>query len=324
LTVTDQIGCSATYTANIASKSVLEIRNVQVVNQQLQCAGDTRAEIGIQINSDANSQLQINWFKNGTSFATNSTNLTNLGPGSYEVVVTDINSNPNAPCIARQTIVINAPEVFTATEVETNGPKCYDANAQRNFTFTVSGGTAPFEYAVDGNTAVIFSTSQTVISGLSNDSHVITVTDSNQCAMQTFILEQLEPIAYSGASAFTIEPCAGVYDFALDENLITGGTPFYDTSGQPYYLYEWRGPNNFTAQDIATFEAESGSYFLTIIDGNNCESQELEFAFTPTYDPITVTKTITPVSCGANDDGAIAININGRNRPYTITWEHGL
>ncbi len=321
LTVTDQIGCSATYTANIASKSVLEIRNVQVVNQQLQCAGDTDAEIGIQINSDASSQLQINWFKNGTSFATNSTNLTNLGPGSYEVVVTDINSDPNAPCIARQTIVITAPEVFTATEVETNGPQCYDANAQRNFTFTVSGGTAPFEYAVDGNTAVIFSTSQTVISGLSNDSHVITVTDSNQCAVQTFILEQLEPIAYSGASAFTIEPCAGVYDFALDENLITGGTPFYDTSGQPYYLYEWRGPNNFTAQDIATFEAESGSYFLTIIDGNNCESQELEFAFTPTYDPITVTKTITPVSCGANDDGAIAININGGNRPYTITWE---
>ncbi|ASV29761.1 T9SS type B sorting domain-containing protein [Maribacter cobaltidurans] len=321
LTVTDQIGCSATYTANIASKSVLEIRNVQVVNQQLQCAGDTDAEIGIQITSDASSQIQINWFKNGTSFATNSTNLTNLGPGSYEVVVTDINSDPNAPCTARQTIVITAPEVFSATEVTTNGTQCYAANAQRSFTVEVSGGTAPYEYAVDGNTAVTFSTSQVVIAGLSNDSHVITVTDANQCAVQTFTLQRSEPITYNGTMAFTIEPCSGVYPFALDENLITGGTPFYDTNNQPYYLFEWRGPNNFSAQDITTFDAVSGSYFLTIVDGNNCESQELEFTFTPTYDPIMVNKTITPVSCGADDDGAIAITINGGNRPYDILWE---
>ncbi|WP_419213145.1 gliding motility-associated C-terminal domain-containing protein [Maribacter sp. X9] len=321
LTVTDQIGCSATYTANIASKSELEIRNVQVVNQQLRCAGDTDAEIGIQITSDASSQIQINWFKNGTSFATNSTNLTNLGPGSYEVVVTDINSDPNAPCTARQTIVITAPEVFTATEVVTNGAQCYAANAQRSFTVEVSGGTAPYEYSVDGNTAVMFSTSQVVITGLSNDSHVITVTDANQCAVQTFTLQRSEPITYNGTMSFTIEPCAGDYPFALDENLITGGTPFYDTNNQPYYLFEWRGPNNFSAQDITTFDAASGSYFLTIIDGNNCESQELEFTFTPTYDPITVSKTITPVSCGANDDGAIAITINGGKRPYSIVWE---
>lgn len=321
LTVADQIGCSATYTANIASKSVLEIRNVQVINQQLQCAGDTDAEIGIQISADASSQLQINWFRNGTSFATNSTNLTNLGAGSYEVVVTDGNSAPNAPCTARQTIVITAPEVFMATEVPTNSAQCYDADAQRNFSVNVRGGTAPYTYIVDGNTPVTFSTSQVTIPGLSSEGHVINVTDANQCAIQTFILNRLDPITYNGTRTFTIEPCESNYTFSLEEDLVSGGSPFYDAEGQPYYLYEWRGPNNFTALDIMSFVAEPGSYFLKVTDANACESQELEFGFSPTYDPITVNKTITPVSCGAIDDGAIAIDINGGNRPYTIVWE---
>jgi hypothetical protein len=321
INVTDQIGCSATFTANIASKAILEIENIQVINQQLQCAGDANAEIGIQLNADTSAQLQINWFRNGTSFATNSTNLTNLESGSYEVVVTDTNSDPNAPCTARQTIVITAPEVFTATEVVLNSAQCYDANAQRNFSFTIRGGTAPYEYSVDGATAVLFSTSQTLITGLSNDSHTISVTDANQCALETFTMVQLEPITYDGITSFVLEPCESYYAFLLDENLVAGGNPFYDTSGQPYFLYEWRGPNSFTAQDITAFNAESGSYFLTIIDGENCESEEIEFLFAPTFDPITVTNTITPVSCGANDDGAISITITGGNRPYTITWE---
>lgn len=321
LNVTDQIGCSATFTANIASKAILEIENIQVVNQQLQCAGDANAEIGIQLNADTSAQLQINWFRNGTSFATNSTNLTNLESGSYEVVVTDTNSDSNAPCTARQTMVITAPEVFTATEVVLNSAQCYDTNARRNFSFTIRGGTAPYEYSVDGATAVLFSTSQTLITGLSNDSHTITVTDANQCALQTFTMVQLEPITYAGITSFVLEPCESDYAFVLDENLVAGGNPFYDTSGQPYFLYEWRGPNSFTAQDITAFNAESGSYFLTVIDGENCESEEIEFLFAPTFDPITVTKTITPVSCGANDDGAISITITGGNRPYAFTWE---
>jgi trimeric autotransporter adhesin len=321
LNVTDQIGCSATFTANIASKSLLEIQNVQVTNQQLQCAGDNNAEIGIQIASDPNAQVQINWFRNGTSFAANSTQLTNLGAGSYEVVVTDGNSDPNAPCTARQTIVITAPPVFTATETVTSTVQCYDVDAQRRFAFTVNGGTAPYAYSVDGGTPISFTTAQATLTGLSNEGHVITVTDANQCAITTFNMPPLTPIAYAGPTAFVIEACENSYPFQLEEGWVSGGRPFLDTSGQPYYLYEWRGPNSFIAQDITELNAEEGSYFLTIIDRDNCESAEIEFVFSPTYEPLTVSRTLTPVSCGADDDGAISIEISGGNRPYTIVWE---
>ena len=321
LMVTDQIGCSATYTTNIASKQALEITSAQLVNEQLKCAGDMDAEIGIQISSDSNAQLQINWFRNGTSFVSNSTNLTNLGPGSYEVVVTDTNGDTDSPCEVRQSFEITAPEVFTAAEVSSEtSSSCYDPSGQRDFVVLVSGGTAPYQYQVDMDTPVLFSTEQTTISGLNNDAHIIAVTDSNTCETISFILEALQPIAYSGTTDFTIAACEENFAFELDTDLITGGNPFTDTSGS-FYLYEWRGPNGFVAQDITSFDAEAGSYFLTVLDADDCNSEEIEFTFSPTFDAISVESTITEVSCGAEGDGAISISISGGNRPYTIVWE---
>jgi hypothetical protein len=75
------------------------------------------------------------------------------------------------------------------------------------------------------------------------------------------------------------------------------------------------------AQDITSFDAVPGSYWLTITDSNDCSSEEIEFTFSTTYTPIVVNRTITPVSCGATNDGAISIAVSGGLRPYNIVWE---
>ncbi len=321
LSVTDQLGCSTTYTANVASKAQLEISSAQVINQQLQCAGDANAEISIQISADPSSQLQINWYKNGTSYATNNTSLTNLGGGSYEVVIIDTNSDANAPCTVRQTFDITAPAIFSATAITTGNGSCVDASAGREFTFSVQGGTAPYQYTLDNGTAVIFNNTQITISSLSNSSHVIAVTDANQCVVQTFTMDSYEAMDYNGAKSYTIPPCETEFAFSLNTNLITGGKPFMDGNNNPYYFYDWRGPNNFVAQDITSFDAVPGSYWLTVTDSNDCSSEEIEFTFNTTYAPIAVNRTITPVSCGAANDGAISITVSGGLRPYSIVWE---
>ncbi|MCM4167198.1 hypothetical protein KCTC52924_02778 [Arenibacter antarcticus] len=321
LSVTDQIGCSTTYTANIASKAAMEFSNMQVVNEQLQCAGDTNAEINIQLKSDPSSQLQISWYKNGTSYATNTTSLTNLGGGTYEIVVTDTNSDPNAPCTIRQAFVINAPEVFSATKVDTQSASCFDPNSGRSFTVAVQGGTAPYQYKLDNRTAVLFTTMETTINGLNSDSHVITVTDANQCTVQTFNINAYQALAYAGTKNYTLAPCEVEYDFVLDTNMVMGGTPFLDANNNSYYLYDWSGPNNFLAQDITSFTAVPGTYTLTISDSKDCTSQQIQFTFGTTYTPIVVDKNITPVSCGSTTDGAISIAVRGGLRPYSIVWE---
>ena len=319
LLVTDQIGCSATYTANIASKAELEFSSVQVINEQLQCAGEENAEISIQISADPSSQIQINWYKNGTSFATNNTSLSNLSEGTYEVIVTDTNSDPNTPCTINQTFVIVAPEAFSATKVDSGNAECVVENVGRSFTIAVQGGTVPYQYSIDNGTPVLFSTLETTITAISNDSHVITVTDTNQCVVETFTMDSYYAMSYAGTQSYTLEPCVTNLAFALDTNLVSGGNPFIDGNNASYYLYDWTGPDNFVAQDITSFNALPGTYILTITD--NCSTQEIEFIFNTTYSPITVDRLITPVSCGLTADGAISITINGGNRPYTIVWE---
>ncbi|MDX1363294.1 MAG: gliding motility-associated C-terminal domain-containing protein [Arenibacter latericius] len=321
LSVTDQIGCSTTYTANVASKGVLEFSSVQVVNEQLQCAGDSNAEINIQIKSDPSSQLQINWFKNGTSYATNTTNINNLGGGTYEVVVTDTNSDPNAPCTIRKTFSINAPEVFDAYEGGLQSTSCFDPNVGRSFTIVVQGGTAPYQYTLDNETAVLFNTKETTINGLNSDSHIITVTDANQCKVKSFSLDAYQALTYTGIKDVTLAPCEADYDFVLDTNFVTGGTPFTDANNTPFYLYDWTGPNNFNAQDVTSFTAIPGTYTLTITDSKDCTSQQIQFNFKTTYPPIVVNKDITSVSCGSTNDGAISIAVSGGSRPYSIIWE---
>ncbi len=321
LEVTDQVGCSATYTANIASKAELTISNVQLINEQLQCAGDTNAEISIQISADPTSQIQIDWLKNGTSFATNSTSLSNLGAGTYEVVVTDTNSDPSSPCTVRQSFTITAPEVFGATKVDTLDPECFDAAGGRTFTFAVQGGTQPYQYSLDGATAVSFNTDQVTVTSLSNDSHVIEVTDANGCVTETFVIPRFEAISYGGIQAYTIAACETNVPFALDTGLVLGGDPYLDSGNLPYYLYDWTGPNGFVAQDITGFDAVQGTYSLTITDSKGCASEIIDFTFSPTYVPIAVDRVITPVSCGVTDDGAISISVSGGNRPYSIVWE---
>ncbi len=321
LNVTDQLGCTATFTTNIASKSELSFTNVQVINEHLQCAGDTDAEINIQISADASSSLQIDWLKNGTSFATNNTSLANLGVGVYEVIVSDLNSDPTTPCTINQTVTITEPEIFSATEITTQDPECFDVAGTRTFTFSVQGGTQPFEYSVDGTTAVTFTTAQTTISALSNASHVITVTDANACVTETFLIDRFDPISYGGVRNYTLGTCESSFPFTLDTGLVSGGTPFMDTADQPYYLYDWMGSNGLMAQDVTSFEAVPGTYSLTITDSKGCTSESLDFTFGTAYEPIVVNSTITPVSCGAENDGAIAIVVSGGNRPYDINWE---
>ncbi|MFS4468942.1 PKD domain-containing protein [Maribacter sp. 2210JD10-5] len=321
LEVMDQLGCSATFTTNIASKSELSFANVQVINEQLQCAGDTNAEINIQISADGSSSLQIDWLRNGTSFATNSTSLANLRAGVYEVIVTDLNSDPGNPCSISQTITISEPEVFSATEIVTQDPECFDVAGTRTFTFSVTGGTQPYEYSVDGATAVTFTTMQATIPALSNDSHVITVTDANACVTETFLMDRFDPISYGGVRDFTLGTCEFDFDFSLDTSLLLGGSPFIDSDGQPYYLYDWTGPNGFIAQDIISFVAVPGTYSVVVTDSKGCTSESIDFTFGAAYEPLMVNRMITPVSCGADDDGAVTITVSGGNRPYTITWE---
>ena len=174
---------------------------------------------------------------------------------------------------------------------------------------------------------------------------------TNCTVLLNFEIEDLSSISYSGINDFTISACDDSYQGVFfDPFLISGGTPFLDASGQPYYSLKWDyypDPNstaNATAfnglSNNITFSPLPGKYNLTITDKNGCtitdasgNPQTIEFLFTPEFSGIEVVgvanasgASSTPVSCQIDaEDGTIAIDVQGENGsippPYEINWD---
>ena len=166
-----------------------------------------------------------------------------------------------------------------------------------------------------------------------------------------FTIEDLLPIKYSGQTDFIISACYDNYqDPFFDQFLVSGGTPFLDSSGQPYYSLNWTyypDPNSTANSTVfnslsnnVDFFPLPGVYQLGIQDKNGCtiidqsgNTATVEFTFTAEFNDILVSGVAdasgaysTPVSCQIDaEDGTIAISVQDQDGsaapPYEITWE---
>lgn len=317
LTVTDQIGCSATYTANVASKAALEITSVQITNENLQCAGDTDASISIQVASDVSSQLQINWYKNGSSFESNVTSLSGLGKGIYEVIITDTNSNTDSPCTVSETIEITAPEVFDAIKVSDSNPLCYEETARGTFVIKATGGTLPYQYTIDNGTPIDSNATDIVINTLITGEHTITVTDSNGCVVKTFLHTTQLPMP--------IEITLDTENSAAIDCNDTGAISIIPTGGSGNYFYAWQGPDySLSGQGLTTIAdlTNAGTYTVTVFDSNQCSTQQ-SFVLNDDTQSFSIEGTVTQPTCAQGFDSAsILLNLSSAViQPFTVEWE---
>ena len=93
------------------------------------------------------------------------------------MVIIDTNSDANAPCTVRQTFDISAPAIFSATAITAGNGSCVDASAGRDFTFSVQGGTAPYQYILNGDT-----TNNGVYLGLNAGTYSVSISDATGCS----------------------------------------------------------------------------------------------------------------------------------------------
>ena len=80
--------------------------------------------------------------------------------------------------------------------------------------------------------------------------------------------------------------------------------------------YIWS--NGQTTEDISNLPA--GDYCVTISDSAGCTLSDCVTLTAP--DPITVSETFTPATCGQNN-GSIDLTVNGGTGPYTYVWNTG-
>lgn len=181
-----------------------------------------------------------------------------LKAGTYHLVVKDLNN-----CEIAKDFTLTQPPVFSIQLTGTNITCVAPGFNNGSVDLAVTGGVAPYAYLWSNG-----ATTQD-ISNLTQGYYSVTVRYNNTCSLKDSVLIELPPpLTYtktvSDYNTFNIS-CNGLSD---------GSISITPTSGKAPFIYNWTGPNGFTAttKDISNLRA--GQYTIIITDLNSCTATE--------------------------------------------------
>ncbi len=289
ITVTDAGGCKDTssYTLTQPSSAV----SATSVVQDVDCFGSATGSINLTP-AGGTSPYTYLWSNNATT-----QDISGLTAGDYTVVITDAKD-----CEFTQTITVNGPATgLSQTNVVTD-VACFGENTGA-INLTVVGGTANYTYSWSNG-----ATSQD-LSGVAAGSYTVVITDANDCTLSATIVIDGPASALMQTNTVTDVSCFGENTGAI--NL----TPNGGTSG---YTYSWS--NGASTQDLSGVAA--GSYTVTITDANDCTLVETIVVGGPAA-ALSLTNSVTDVTCFGESTGAINITPSGGTPGYTYSWSNG-
>jgi surface protein len=221
-----------------------------------------------------------------------------LSAGTYYVVADD-----GGGCTGKsESCIIKSSSTLTFGLYQVNNSACFVDNGSLYVTGLT--GTPPYSYlwAPNGQTTPS-------ISGLSNGSYSVTVTDGLGCTtsegaiigsvpiLETLILIETQP------SCFSSDGVATLY--------ISGGTA-------PYHIQASNGDVVITFANTYTFTGLSSGYFsVTTTDAGLCQNTTIATLLTPSSLSIVSVNT-TDTNCSSNS-GSVTISIFGGSPPYNYT-----
>ena len=268
---------------------------------------------------------------------TNQLSLSNLSAGTYRIeVASTLLSCDNQEAITETRDFVLAPPLLNVTNQSVVHPSC--ENPEGSFSFSLNSASAVqfylnealVEVSSEDTSDFVYNAAEDLytLKGLSNGNYTLKIVsiiaaESNQLGCEIFETFRLnyDAISYNGSTNITLDICNNT-DLYPNISDISGGDPFIDSNGDPYYIYSWKGPDNFQYLGTDPININEGSYELIIEDAKGCVTAPISFNFNNNIPPISITETVTPLGCGTdNSDGAISINVSGGKAPYLIVWE---
>ena len=256
-------------------------------SENVDCANDNDAAI-LLLPQGGLAPFVYQWSNGATTQG-----ISNLFAGNYTVTATDANS-----CIHIRTINITQPSALTSTISTQFAGSCGDV---ANLRAIGSGGTPPYSYqwANGSQSANLFS----VPAGF----YQVTIKDANDCTVtEEFEFEEDNSYPAISQNVGNIT-CHGDSNGFIDIQVLTGDGP---------YEYFWSTGDD--AEDIGSLE--QGSYELTVVDANGCNSEHLFIVSEPNQMEIEF-DVLNPVS--EDEKGSIKANVFGGTAPYTYLWNFG-
>ncbi len=230
--------------------------------------------------------------------------VTGITAGYYKVIITDAKG-----CIDSCDITVLEPALLVCSLDSVNVSCNGGTDGQVNIG-SVTGGTSPYEYNINGGTYQ----PGTNFSGLAAGTHSVTVKDANGCTSNcTIVINEPTPVT---CTAFgTDESDCGANNGSIS---ITGsgGTPSV-LSGYMYSLNSgaFQTSNSFTS-------LSAGTYTLTVRDSLGCTSTCAATIGNPTAPSCTITP-IANVSCNGAMDGTFKVTATGGSGSYELSINGG-
>ncbi|WP_114751470.1 T9SS type B sorting domain-containing protein [Pleomorphovibrio marinus] len=240
------------------------------------------------------------------------TSLSNLDGGSYRWVVTDQNG-----CQVYADFQLEEPGPLAVSPPTTVDVSCF-GNADGSISFTLSGGTAPYAYALNGDTFVTTNETEISLSGLAagNDQY-IQIRDANGCAVPNinFDIASPPPITITDPE-ISPETCFGQGNGGISIT-IDGGS---GNLGVEWFLAS--NMSNVISTDQNLTNRSPGNYAVRVYDLGNpsCFVQE-SFTIAPTPElQLSLDGPPVNVFCFGEETGAISLAISGGVGDYTFNW----
>jgi gliding motility-associated-like protein len=270
---------------------------LSAVPTNITCNGLTNGSIDLTVTGGA-APSTYSW-TNGAS----TQDITGLGVGSYTVTVADVNG-----CIGTLTQAITQPTILNSTITAQTNVSCFGGN-NASVTVAGSGGTAPYQYALNGGANQASGT----FSGLAAGSYTVTVTDAQGCITNRPVTITQPATAFSVAFTQTNVLCFGASTGAINVTSSGGTAP---------YTYSWS--NGATTEDLSSVPA--GTYTLTANDANGTTggcAATLTVTITQPAAALTLATTQVNVLCFGGITGSVDLTPSGGTAPYTYSWSNG-
>ncbi len=237
--------------------------------------------------------------------------IQNLGPGEYNVLITDENN-----CTFSNSVVLNSPGPYSiALQASTINGSNIDCNGQNtgSINLITTGGTSPFSQSWIGPNG--FSSSSEDLFGLLAGEYCVTVTDSDGCSQNACITLGEPDALIVTLDAATLPNGANVSCFDSNNGSIASMT----SGGSTPYTFSWTGPNSFSAFTSDITSLEIGTYCLTSTDANGCQAVQCETLNAPDSIQIVLTASGN-ILCSGSEPASVSSSVTGGFPNYDYAW----
>lgn len=318
LKISDINNCSIEKNFEVKSPITFTFNNF--ISNSPTCYDGIDGKISFNYSGGYGSPYKVKWTKKiNSEFVSvddqspNDNTLEDISSGTYKVEVID---SRNISYSYENEIVVDSVNEFLIKSVSNVINETCPGSEDGQFSVSISGGTAPYNYYFDNqliatNRGDSTNTDQYTVENLSKKEYTFYAVDSNGCVTSPVIIkiDGDDPIEIVNEDfAVTNISCVNGDDGSI-ELVVQGG----DYSGN--FTYEWTGPNGYSAttKNIGNL-SDSGTYTVKITQGNCSLIKDFEL-----IEPGKLTATVSNIvhsQCGG--DGGFQLDITGGTAPWTV------